>query len=156
MNIIEQLWVDGKSYLTIQYRLLQVRATQLQSQVFGMLLARLTAILLLIITLIFLAISLAAFLEYWLPMWASYLIISGLILLVLIVVVICRKYFFVRPIEKELLFMQKMSTKPTEEQIHELENQSVIVNNNINKDIDSIRREWVILGSLYNMFAGKK
>jgi uncharacterized membrane protein YfhO len=156
MNIIEQLWVDGKSYLTIQYRLLQVRATQLQSQVFGMLLARLTAILLLIITLIFLAISLAAFLEYWLPMWASYLIVSGLILLVLIVVVICREYFFVRPIEKELLFMQKMSTKPTEEQIHELENQSVIVNNNINKDIDSIRREWVILGSLYNMFAGKK
>ena len=115
MNIIEQLWVDGKSYLTIQYRLLQVRATQLQSQVFGMLLARLTAILLLIITLIFLAISLAAFLEYWLPMWASYLIVSGLILLVLIVVVICREYFFVRPIEKELLFMQKISTKPTEE-----------------------------------------
>ena len=95
-----------------------------------------------VIGLIFLAIALAAWLEQWLPMWASYLVIAGAMLLVAWVIYVGKKLWFVRPIEKHLSEVIMEDTKPLKQQKQSIENQSAMHRELLQRDVQTIQQEW--------------
>ena len=81
-DFYNQLLSDTQAYLKTQYQLLQVRSIEQTSQLLGLIITLFAMTAIVVIGLIFLAIALAAWLEQWLPMWASYLVIAGAMLLI--------------------------------------------------------------------------
>jgi len=95
-----------------------------------------------VIGLIFLAIALAAWLEQWLPMWASYLVIAGAILLIALAIYWGRKWWFTRPIEKRLNEAILEETTPLERQKQSIENQLTMQRELLQRDMNTIQQEW--------------
>jgi hypothetical protein len=95
-----------------------------------------------VIGLIFLAIALAAWLEQWLPMWASYLVIAGTMLLIALAIFLGKKWWFVRPIEKHLSEVVLDDTTPLSKQKQSTENQSTMQRKLLQRDMSSIKQEW--------------
>ena len=141
-RIYNQLLTDTQEYIKLQYRLLQVKTTAQVSRFIGIIFAAITIIILLLIGLIFASIALAAWLEYWIPMWASYLVITGVILLITLVVFWCRKRWIFRPIEKQLSEVVTNETMSLEEQEQRLDYQSSMRQELIKQDAKNIRQEW--------------
>ena len=101
-TIYNQLRTDTQEYIKLQYKLLQVKGIEQTSRLIGLIITIVMITTIVVIGLIFLAIALAAWLEQWLPMWASYLVIAGAMLLIALVVYWGGRWWFVRPIEKHL------------------------------------------------------
>lgn len=141
-TIYNQLLTDTQEYIKLQYKLLQVKTIAQVSQFIGIIFAAITIIILLLIGLIFASIALAAWLEYWIPMWASYLVITGVILLITLVVFWCRKRWIFRPIEKQLSEVVTNETMSLEEQEQRLDYQSSMQQELIKQDAQNIRQEW--------------
>ena len=141
-TIYNQLLTDTQEYIKLQYKLLQVKTIAQVSQFIGIIFAAITIIILLLIGLIFASIALAAWLEYWIPMWASYLVITGVILLITLVVFWCRKRWIFRPIEKQLSEVVTNETMSLEEQEQRLDYQSSMQKELIKQDAKNIRQEW--------------
>jgi magnesium-transporting ATPase (P-type) len=141
-TIYNQLLTDTQEYIKLQYKLLQVKTTAQVSRFIGIIFAAITIIILLLIGLIFASIALAAWLEYWIPMWASYLVITGVILLITLVVFWCRKRWIFRPIEKQLSEVVTNETMSLEEQEQRLDYQSSMRQELIKQDAKNIRQEW--------------
>lgn len=141
-RIYNQLLTDTQEYIKLQYKLLQVKTTAQVSRFIGIIFAAITIIILLLIGLIFASIALAAWLEYWIPMWASYLVITGVILLITLVVFWCRKRWIFRPIEKQLSEVVTNETMSLEEQEQRLDYQSSMRQELIKQDAKNIRQEW--------------
>ena len=96
--IFNQLLADAQESIKLQYKLLQIKGIQQTSQFIGLMITIMMMTAIAVIGLIFLAIALAAWLEQWLPMWASYLVIAGAILLIALAIYWGRKWWFTRPI----------------------------------------------------------
>lgn len=141
-TIYNQLLTDTQEYIKLQYKLLQVKTIAQVSQFIGIIFAAITIIILLLIGLIFASIALAAWLEYWIPMWASYLVITGVILLITLVVFWCRKRWIFRPIEKQLSEVVTNETMSLEQQEQRLDYQSSMQQELIKQDAKNIRQEW--------------
>ena len=141
-SIYHQLLTDIQLYIKSQYKLLQVRSIEQTSELIGLIItiASMTAVV--VIGLIFLAIALAAWLEQWLPMWASYLVIAGAMLLVAWVIYVGKKLWFVRPIEKHLSEVIMEDTKPLKQQKQSIENQSAMHRELLQRDVQTIQQEW--------------
>ena len=141
-SVYHQLLTDIQSYIKSQYKLLQVRSIEQTSELIGLIItiASMTAVV--VIGLIFLAIALAAWLEQWLPMWASYLVIAGAMLLVAWVIYVGKKLWFVRPIEKHLSEVIMEDTKPLKQQKQSIENQSAMHRELLQRDVQTIQQEW--------------
>ena len=141
-SVYHQLLTDIQLYIKSQYKLLQVRSIEQTSELIGLIItiASMTAVV--VIGLIFLAIALAAWLEQWLPMWASYLVIAGAMLLVAWVIYVGKKLWFVRPIEKHLSEVIMEDTKPLKQQKQSIENQSAMHRELLQRDVQTIQQEW--------------
>ena len=142
-TIYNQLLTDIQKYALVQYKLLQVKSIEQTSRLIGVIITIVMITAIVVIGLIFLAIALAAWLEQWLPMWASYLVIAGAMLLIALTVYLGRKWWFVRPIEKHLSEVVLDDTTPLSKQKQSIESQSSMQRELLQRDINTIQQEWV-------------
>ena len=150
-DFYNQLVSDTQAYLKTQYQLLQVRSIEQTSQLLGLIITLFTITAIVVIGLIFLAIALAAWLEQWLPMWASYLVIAGAMLLIALGVLWGRKLWFVRPIEKHLSEVILDNPQPLTQQKQAIENQSSMQRELLARDMAEVRRDWSQVQHLFSL-----
>ena len=153
-DFYNQLVSDTQAYLKTQYQLLQVRSIEQTSQLLGLIITLFAITAIVVIGLIFLAIALAAWLEQWLPMWASYLVIAGAMLLIALVVFWGRRLWFVRPIEKHLGEVVLDNPQSLKQQKQSLENQSAMQRELLERDMAEIRRDWSQVQQIWQMIQG--
>ena len=99
----QKLLSDTRAYLNTQYDLLRLGLLEKLSKVIGLILFALVVILLLFAVLGFGAVSLAFVLAQWIPLWASFLIIGGVFLVLLLLAVMFRKQWFISPVLAALI-----------------------------------------------------
>ncbi len=155
-----QLLNDVQGYVKAQYQLLQVQSIEKTSQIIGLIIGAMLAIVMIVIGMIFLAIAFAAWLEQWLPMWASYLIVAVITMVVSAVVILGRKIWFIRPIEKQLTNMMLDNKKPLAEQKISIENQVTKQQAFVERDFGEVQQEWshmkIILHTISDLISSKK
>ena len=142
-TIYHQLVTDTQEYIKTQYKLLQVKSIEQTSRLIGVIITIVVITAIVVIGLIFLAIALAAWLEQWLPMWASYLVIAGTMLVIALAIFWGKKWWFVRPIEKHLSEVVLDDTTPLTNQKQSIESQSSLQRELLQRDINTIQQEWV-------------
>ena len=150
-DLYSQLLTDIQGYIKSQFQLLQVRSIEQTSQLLGLIITLFTITAIVVIGLIFLAIALAAWLEQWLPMWASYLVIAGAMLLIALGVFWGRRLWFIRPIEKHLGEVILDNPQPLKQQKQSLENQSAMQRELLERDMSEIRRDWSQVQQLFSL-----
>ena len=150
-DFYNQLLSDTQAYLKTQYQLLQVRSIEQTSQLLGLIITLFAMTAIVVIGLIFLAIALAAWLEQWLPMWASYLVIAGALLLIALGVLCGRRLWFVHPIEKHLGKVVMDNPQSLKKQGQAIENQSAMQRELLERDIAEIRRDWSQVQQLFSL-----
>lgn len=148
-DFYNQLLSDTQAYLKSQFQLLQLRSIEQTSQLLGLIITLFAMTAIVVIGLIFLAIALAAWLEQWLPMWASYLVIAGAMLLIALGVFWGRRLWFVRPIEKHLGEVVMDNPQPLKKQKQSLENQSAMQRELLERDMASVQRDWAQIQQLF-------
>ena len=153
-TLYNQLLSDTQAYLKTQYQLLQVRSIEQTSQLLGLIITLFAITAIVVVGLIFLAIALAAWLEQWLPMWASYLVIAGAMLLIALGVLCGRRLWFVRPIEKHLGEVVMDNPQSLNQQKQSLENQSAMQRELLERDMAEIRRDWAQVQQIWQMIQG--
>jgi ABC-type nickel/cobalt efflux system permease component RcnA len=153
-DLYNQLVSDTQAYLKTQYQLLQVRSIEQTSQLLGLIITLFTITAIVVIGLIFLAIALAAWLEQWLPMWASYLVIAGAMLLIALGVFWGRRLWFVRPIEKHLGEVILDNPQPLKEHRQSLDSQSSMQRELLERDMAEVRRDWTQVQQIWQMIRG--
>ena len=144
-KLYNQLLTDTQEYIKVQYKLLQVKGIEQMSHLIGLIITIVMIAAIAVIGLIFLAIALAAWLEQWLPMWASYLVIAGAMGLIALAVYGGRRLWFVRPIEKHLIKVIMDDTVPLKQQKQSIENQSIVQQELLQRDIKTLQQEWAQL-----------
>jgi hypothetical protein len=142
-TIYNQLLTDIQEYIKSQYKLLQLKSIERTSHLIGVILTIVMITAIVVIGLIFLAIALAAWLEQWLPMWASYLVIAGAMLLIALTVYLGKKWWFIRPVEKHLSEVILDDTTPLKRQKQTVEDQSAMQRELLQRDMSSIKQEWL-------------
>ena len=150
-DFYNQLLSDTQAYLKTQYQLLQVRSIEQTSQLLGLIITLFAMTAIVVIGLIFLAIALAAWLEQWLPMWASYLVVAGAMLLIALGVLWGRRLWFVRPIEKLLGEVILNNPQSLKKQKQSLEDQSSMQRELLERDMSEIRRDWSQVQQLFSL-----
>ena len=150
-DLYSQLLTDIQGYIKSQFQLLQVRSIEQTSQLLGLIITLFAITAIVVIGLIFLAIALAAWLEQWLPMWASYLIVAGAMLLIALGVFWGRRLWFIRPIEKHLGEVVLDNPQPLKQQKQSLENQSAMQRELLERDMSEIRRDWSQVQHLFSL-----
>ena len=153
-DLYNQLLTDIQAYLKSQFQLLQLRSIEQTSQLLGLIITLFSIVAIVVVGLIFLAIALAAWLEQWLPMWASYLIIAGAVLLIALGVFWGRRLWFIRPIEKHLGKVVLDHPQPLKQQKQLLESQSSMQRKLLEHDMQEFRRNWAQMQQLWQMFQG--
>ena len=153
-TLYNQLLSDTQAYLKTQYQLLQVRCIEQISQLLGLIITLFAITAIVVVGLIFLAIALAAWLEQWLPMWASYLVIAGAMLLIALGVLWGRRLWFIRPIEKHLGEVVMDNPQSLKQQKQSLENQFSMQRKLLERDMQEVRRNWAQMQQLWQMFQG--
>ena len=153
-DLYNQLLTDIQVYMKSQFQLLQLRSIEQTSQLLGLIIALFSIVAIVVVGLIFLAIALAAWLEQWLPMWASYLVIAGAMLLIALGVFWGRRLWFIRPIEKHLGKVVLDNPQPLKQQKQSLESQSSMQRKLLERDMSEIRRDWAQMQQLWQMFQG--
>ena len=141
-TIYNQLLTDTQEYIKAQYKLLQIKGIEQTSRLIGVIITIVMITAIVVIGLIFLAIALAAWLEQWLPMWASYLVIAGAMLLIALAIYWGKKWWFVRPVEKHLSKVILDDNTPLKRQKQAIENQSTMQYELLQRDVSSIKQEW--------------
>ena len=150
-TLYNQLLSDTQAYLKTQYQLLQVRSIEQTSHLLGLIITLFAITAIVVVGLIFLAIALAAWLEQWLPMWASYLVIAGAMLMIALGVLWGRRLWFVRPIEKHLGEVVMGTPQSLKKQKQSLENQSAMQRELLERDMSEIRRDWSQVQHLFSL-----
>ena len=153
-DFYNQLVSDTQAYLKTQYQLLQVHSIEQTSQLLGLIITLFSIVAIVVVGLIFLAIALAAWLEQWLPMWASYLVIAGAMLLIALGVFWGRRLWFIRPIEKHLSEVVLDNPQSLKQQKQSLESQSSMQRELLERDMAEVRRGWAQMQQLWQMFQG--
>ena len=150
-GLCNQLLVDIHGYIRAELRLLKLQGVEQVSQLLGLIITLFAITAIVVIGLIFLAIALAAWLEQWLPMWASYLVIAGAMLLIALGVFWGRRLWFVRPIEKHLGEVVLDNPQSLKQQKQSLENQSSMQRELLERDVAEIRRDWSQVQHLFSL-----
>ena len=151
-DLYNQLLTDTQEYIKTQFQLLKVHSIEQTSQLLGLIIALFSIVAIVVVGLIFLAIALAAWLEQWLPMWASYLVIAGAMLLIALGVFLGRRLWFIRPIEKHLGEVILDNPQPLKQQKQSLENQSSMQRELLDRDMAEIRRDWAHVQQIFSFF----
>ena len=150
-DFYNQLLTDTQEYIKTQFQLLKVHSIEQTSQLLGLIIALFSITAIVVVGLIFLAIALAAWLEQWLPMWASYLVIAGAMLLIALGVLLGRRLWFVRPIERHLCEVILENPQPLKGQKQSLENQSAMQRELLDRDLLEVRRDWSQMQQFFSL-----
>ena len=150
-DLYNQLLIDTQEYIKTQFQLLKVHSIEQTSQLLGLIIALFSITAIVVVGLIFLAIALAAWLEQWLPMWASYLVIAGAMLLIALGVLWGRRLWFVRPIERHLGEVILENPQPLKRQKQSLENQSAMQRELLDRDLLEVRRDWSQMQQFFSL-----
>ena len=150
-TIYNQLLTDTQEYIKVQYKLLQVKSIEQTSRLVGLIITIVMITSIVVIGLIFLAVALAAWLEQWLPMWASYLVIAGAMLLIALALYWGRLVWFVRPVEKHLSEVVMNNTTPLKKQKQSIESQSDMQRELLQRDIHTLQQEWSQIERIWEM-----
>ena len=150
-DLYNQLLTDTQEYIKTQLQLLKVHSIEQTSQLLGLIIALFSITAIVVVGLIFLAIALAAWLEQWLPMWASYLVIAGAMLLIALGVLLGRRLWFVRPIERHLGEVILENPQPLKRQKQSLENQSAMQRELLDRDLLEVRRDWSQMQQFFSL-----
>jgi hypothetical protein len=150
-DLYNQLLTDTQEYIKTQFQLLKVHSIEQTSQLLGLIIALFSITAIVVVGLIFLAIALAAWLEQWLPMWASYLVIAGAMLLIALGVLWGRRLWFVRPIERHLGEVILENPQPLKRQKQSLENQSAMQRELLDRDLLEVRRDWSQMQQFFSL-----
>ena len=150
-DLYNQSLTDIQAYIKTQFQLLKVHSIEQTSQLLGLIIALFSITAIVVVGLIFLAIALAAWLEQWLPMWASYLVIAGAMLLIAFGVFWGRRLWFIRPIEKHLGKVVLDNPQPLKQQKQSLENQSSTQRKLLERDMQEVRRNWAQMQQLWRL-----
>jgi ABC-type nickel/cobalt efflux system permease component RcnA len=153
-DFYSQLLTDIQGYIKSQFQLLQVRNIEQTSQLLGLIITLFAITAIVVVGLIFLAIALAAWLEQWLPMWASYLVIAGAMLLIALGVFWGKRLWFVRPIERHLSEVILDNPQPLKKQKQALDNQSSMQRELLKRDMAEVRRDWSQVQHIWQMIQG--
>ena len=153
-DFYSQLLTDIQGYIKSQFQLLQVRSIEQTSQLLGLIITLFAITAIVVVGLIFLAIALAAWLEQWLPMWASYLVIAGAMLLIALGVFGGKRLWFVRPIERHLSEVILDNPQPLKKQKQALDNQSSMQRELLERDMAEVRRDWSQVQHIWQMIQG--
>ena len=149
--IYNQLLTDTQEYIKVQYKLLQVKSIEQTSRLVGLIITIVMMTSIVVIGLIFLAVALAAWLEQWLPMWASYLVIAGAMLLIALALYWGRLVWFVRPVEKHLSEVVMNNTTSLKKQKQSIESQSDMQRELLQRDIHTLQQEWSQIERIWEM-----
>ena len=149
--IYNQLLTDTQEYIKVQYKLLQVKSIEQTSRLVGLIITIVMITSIVVIGLIFLAVALAAWHEQWLPMWASYLVIAGAMLLIALALYWGRLVWFVRPVEKHLSEVVMNNTTPLKKQKQSIESQSDMQRELLQRDIHTLQQEWSQIERIWEM-----
>ena len=150
-DLYSQLLTDIQGYIKSQFQLLQVRSIEQTSQLLGLIITLFAITAIVVVGLIFLAIALAAWLEQWLPMWASYLVIAGAMLLIALGVLWGRRLWFVRPIEKHFGEVILDNPQSLKKQKQALDSQSTMQRELLERDLAEVRRDWSQVQHLFSL-----
>ena len=150
-DFYNQLLTDTQEYIKTQFQLLKVYSIEQTSQLLGLIIALFSITAIVVVGLIFLAIALAAWLEQWLPMWASYLVIAGAMLLIALGVLWGRRLWFVRSIERHLGEVVMDNPQSLKQQKQAIENQSTMQRELLDRDLLEVRRDWSQLQQLFSL-----
>ena len=150
-GLCNQLLVDIQGYIRAELRLLKLQGVEQVSQLLGLIITLFAITAIVVVGLIFLAIALAAWLEQWLPMWASYLVIAGAMLMIALGVLWGRRLWFVRPIEKHLGEVVMGTSQSLKKQKQALDSQSSMQRELLERDIAEIRRDWSQVQQLFSL-----
>ena len=150
-DLYNQLLTDTQEYIKTQFQLLKVHSIEQTSQLLGLIIALFSITAIVVVGLIFLAIALAAWLEQWLPMWASYLVIAGAMLLIALGVLLGRRLWFVRPIERHLSEVVMDNPQSLKQQKQSLENQSAMQRELLDRDLLEVRRDWSQMQQFFSL-----
>lgn len=153
-DFYNQLVSDIQAYLKTQYQLLQVRSVEQTSRLIGLIITIFAITAIVVVGLIFFAIALAAWLEQWLPMWASYLVIAGAMLLIALGVLWGRRLWFIHPIEKHLGEVILNNSQPLKKQKQSLDSQSTMQRELLERDLAEVRRDWSQVQQIWQMIQG--
>ena len=153
-DLYNQLLTDIQAYLKSQFQLLQLRSIEQTSQLLGLIIALFSIVAIVVVGVIFLAIALAAWLEQWIPMWASYLVIAGAMLLIALGVFWGRRLWFIRPIERHLSEVVLDNPQSLKQQKQSIENQFSMQRDLLERDMAEVRRNWAQMQRLWQMFQG--
>ena len=153
-DFYSQLLTDIQGYIKSQFQLLQVRSIEQTSLLLGLIITLFAITAIVVVGLIFLAIALAAWLEQWLPMWASYLVIAGAMLLIALGVFGGKRLWFVRPIERHLSEVILDNPQPLKKQKQALDNQSSMQRELLERDMAEVRRDWSQVQHIWQMIQG--
>lgn len=89
---------DAQGFLSKRYDLFLLRLLEKASIIIGLIITLVVVLFLCALVVLFAGIAMAYVLGQWLPMWAAFLIIGGLFVLLLVPAVIFRRQWFVNPI----------------------------------------------------------
>ena len=150
-DLYNQLLTDTQEYIKTQFQLLKVHSIEQTSQLLGLIIALFSITAIVVVGLIFLAIALAAWLEQWLPMWASFLVIAGAMLLIALGVLWGRRLWFVRPIERHLGEVVMDNPQSLKQQKQAIENQSAMQRELLDRDLLEVRRDWSQMQQFFSL-----
>ena len=153
-DFYSQLLTDIQGYIKSQFQLLQVRSIEQTSQLLGLIITLFAITAIVVVGLIFLAIALAAWLEQWLPMWASYLVIAGAMLLIALGVFWGKRLWFVRPIERHLSEVILDNPQPLKKLKQAIDSQSSRQRELLERDMAEVRRNWSQVQHIWQMIQG--
>lgn len=93
---------DVQTYIKSEYDILRLKATKRASLIGGSVLLVVCVLFLAFLAIVFMAIGATIALADCLPLWAAFLITGGVFLLLILVLLLCKKVFFVNPVVRVL------------------------------------------------------
>ena len=137
----------------------KLRLIRVISRLLGLFLMLFIVLLLVFALLSFGAVAIIDRLSYHMPIWAAALIMGGLYLILIAVVVICRKPLFINPFIKamsqDIATEEELALKTVEAE-HQVELQSMQLNNQIATATQNINLVFNLISRAWQFLRGRK
>lgn len=158
-DVIGQIKSEISSYGQSIGEVGKLRLVGLISRVLGLFLLMFIVLLLVFALLSFGAVAIIDTLTNHMPLWVASLIMGGVYLVLLILVIVCRKPLFVHPFIKvltaEVKTEEELALKTIEAE-HKVELQTIRLNNQVATATQSLNLIFSVIGSIRRLIFGRK
>lgn len=158
-DVIGQIKSEISSYGQSIGEVGKLRLVGLISRVLGLFLLMFIVLLLVFALLSFGAVAIIDTLTNHMPLWVASLIMGGVYLVLLILVIACRKPLFVHPFIKQLTAEVKTEEElalKTIEAEHKVELQTIRLNNQVATATQSLNLIFSVIGYIRRLIFGRK